>query len=319
MTSLVETDLDDFWDDSDYFTSAEPVTPELIKSTEAALGYRLPESYIRLLQTRNGGTPKRTCFPTTHKTSWADSHVAVSGICGLGGRWGIDSARLGSRHMVKNWGYPAVGIVFGQCPSAGHDAIMLDYSICGPSGEPRITHVDVERRGGPVVTILAADFATFIRALVHETEFDTSAEDLKRDLVRVRTGAFSSTLRRIITSGTVPRHAENALRALCAALTESKGHFSLHADDRSLLVYDALFLFYTREQGPTSRAVYLAAYPKLIVFCDGEFRTGGYAPGFVEDWFDSRVNAAHMQPLDGGYIFSPTFATEVQSALFEYH
>ena len=318
MTSLVEADLKDFWDDSDYFTSAEPVAPALIQSAEAALGYRLPESYIRLLQTRNGGTPKRTCFPTTHPTSWAENHVAISGICGLGGRWGIDSARLGSRHMVQNWGYPAVGIVFGQCPSAGHDAIMLDYSNCGPIGEPRITHVNVHGRDEPDVTILAADFATFIRGLVHEAQFDTSTEDLKRDLVRVRTGTFSSQLRRIITAPTVPRHAENALRALCAALTESKGHFSLHADDRSLLVYDALFLFYTREHGPAPRDAYLAAYPKLIVFCDDEFRTGGYAPGFVEDWFDSRVNATHMRPLDGGYIFSPKFATEVQSALLEY-
>lgn len=318
VTSLLDADLANFWGDSDYFTSPETVTPALVEAAEAALGYRLPKAYVRLLETRNGGTPKRTCFPTKVRTSWAEDHVAISGVCGLGGKWGIDSPSLGSLHMIEEWGYPDIGIVFCQCPSAGHDAIMFDYSECGRTGEPRVVHVDVETGDGPEITPLAPDLATFVRGLVGAERFDTSAEDLERDLERVRTGRFSSQLRQIVTGPVAPPEAERALRSLCLAITRAKGHFSLHADDESWLVYDALFLFYTRFYGSTARDVYLEAYRKLIVFGDGEFHTGGYAPAFVEGWFDSRVSTSRMRSDRGKYEFAPSVATEVLDSLLAY-
>jgi hypothetical protein len=49
---------------------------------------------------------------------------------------------------------------------------MLDYRECGPVGEPRIVYVDQE--AGYRVTVIAPDFASFVRGLVDEDEFDTS-------------------------------------------------------------------------------------------------------------------------------------------------
>jgi SMI1/KNR4 family protein SUKH-1 len=319
VRALTEAELANFWNESDdYFTSSATVTHDLIQAAEAQLGYKLPEDYVRLLKIRNGGAPKRTCFPTNVPTSWAKDHVAVSGVCGLGGQWGIDSPTLGSRHMIDEWGYPDIGIVFGQCPSAGHDALMLDYSVCGPAAEPRVIHVDVETVHGPDITIVAPDLAMFVRGLVDEAQFDTSAEDLERDLEHVCTGRFSSKLDEIVNGPEAPANTERALRALCAAVTRSKGHFSLHADDQSVLVYDTLFLLYTRRHGSIPRDTYLAAYPELLVFGDGEFSTGGYAPAFVEDWFDSRVRAEHIRAVTGGFEFADLFATKVEAALLEY-
>ena len=42
--------------------------------------------------------------------------------------------------------------------------ICLDYSKCGPKGEPQVSHVDQE--GDFEVTVLAPTFADFIAGLV---------------------------------------------------------------------------------------------------------------------------------------------------------
>jgi hypothetical protein len=61
--------------------------------------------------------------------------VAIGGIRGIGGDWGIDSPTLGSKAMIREWGYPSVGLVVCECPSAGHDVVMLDYTACGANSK----------------------------------------------------------------------------------------------------------------------------------------------------------------------------------------
>ena len=150
----------DFWDspfdDSDYFTGLT-LSDAMIRDAEVKIGYKLPRAFIRLIKIKNGGSLKRDCFPTPVATSWAKDHVAVSGIRGIGGQWSIGKTTF--------WKYPDVGFVAGECPSAGHDVIMLDYSECGRNGEPRVIHVETETAGAPEVLILASDFESFLEGL----------------------------------------------------------------------------------------------------------------------------------------------------------
>ncbi|MGM7635234.1 SMI1/KNR4 family protein [Bacillus sp. Hm123] len=160
-----------FWDESDYFTLPIQVTKEMIGEAEQTLGYKLPNSYIELIKMKNGGSPVHTCYLTTAATSWAEDHIAIDGIRGIGGNRGIDSED--ERSTDEEWGYPIdIGFVICDCPSAGHDAVMLDYSLCGKNGEPRVIHVDVEGADEPTITVVAKDFETFVGGLVSEEEFD---------------------------------------------------------------------------------------------------------------------------------------------------
>ncbi|HHH29978.1 MAG TPA: SMI1/KNR4 family protein [Polyangiaceae bacterium] len=167
-----DLDLDDFWTDSDYARKhyvEEPATDELVVSIEKELGFMLPRSYVVLMQSQNGGVPKKTCFPTNTPTSWAEDHIAITGIMGIGRTKTYSLAgELGSAFMQQEWGYPTYGICVCDCPSGGHDMIMLDYRECGPKGEPTVIHVDQE--SGYEVTFLAADFETFVRGLRHDRE-----------------------------------------------------------------------------------------------------------------------------------------------------
>ncbi|BFT72680.1 hypothetical protein PAENIP36_41220 [Paenibacillus sp. P36] len=166
--------LTDFWKKSEYALKAyveDYPSDELIKSIEKELNYKLPTSYVSLMKVQNGGIPKNTCFPTTSPTSWAEDHIAITGIMGIGRTKSYSlCGNLGSQFMIDDWQYPAIGIVICDCPSAGHDVIMLDYRKCGKDGEPEVVHVDQECDYH--ITFLAKDFETFIMGLVNDEEFD---------------------------------------------------------------------------------------------------------------------------------------------------
>jgi hypothetical protein len=167
-------DLDTFWDDNEYalgaYVDARPSDP-LTASVEAELGYRLPASYVTLMRSHNGGIPHHRCCPAPSRTTWAEDHVAVVGIMGIGRekRYSL-AGEAGSRFWIEEWGYPAIGVYFATCPSAGHDMIAFDYGNAGPDGEPRVVHVDQE--WDYRITVLAPNFVSFVQALQPENAYD---------------------------------------------------------------------------------------------------------------------------------------------------
>ena len=178
-------DLTNFWDDNWYALKefvSEPPSDELIASVEEELGYKLPAAYIWLMKQHNGGIPVNTCYPCDEPTCWADDHVAITGIFGIGREKSCSlCGELGSQFMIAEWEYPAIGVAICDCPSAGHDMIFLDYRACGPQGEPAVVHVDQEN--DYKITHLADSFEEFIRGLEHESLYDPDedAEDLEDD------------------------------------------------------------------------------------------------------------------------------------------
>lgn len=167
-------DSDTFWSDSENarkaYTEAPPAD-ELIHAVEAELGYTLPAFYVALMKQHNGGIPRNTCFPTTKPTSWASDHMAITGICGIGYEKSTSlCGDQGSQFMLDEWGYPAIGVVVTDCPSAGHDVVMLDYRACGPQDEPAVVHIDQE--DDYRITPLAPDFETFVRGLLPASAFE---------------------------------------------------------------------------------------------------------------------------------------------------
>lgn len=305
-------DLSAFWDDSAYALKeyvSPPPGDELIASVEEELGYKLPASYIALMKQHNGGIPYNTCYPTEEATSWAEDHVAIEGILGIGRDKPYSlCGGLGSTFMIEDWGYPDIGVVICDCPSAGHDVIMLDYRYCGKDGEPEVIHVDQEN--DYEITYLAPDFETFIRGLVHGEVYDTSEEDKEEDLRKVAEGRFSPLLAELCSRVTEAEHVESRIRAVCTRMVEEKGHFSFHADELSLLMYDVQFWLYTNVHPHPSRGQYLEVYQQMIAF-GGEFGQGGYAPAFISDWLDSRIREGRIVQKGGGLEFTAQARTAV--------
>lgn len=316
---FADFDFTDFWDDDEYAREnyIEP-TPgdELIAEIEQELGgYKLPASYIELMKMHNGGTPNKTCYPTTERTSWSDNHIAITGIMGIGRDKTYSlCGNIGSNFMLEEWGYPEIGICICSCPSAGHDMIMLDYSKCGKEGEPEVVHVDQEF--DYTVTFLAKDFETFIRGLVHEDVYDTSEEDLKESLKNIENGKFSSLLNTLV-SERKDLNFEAVVRNICTKVANEKGYFALHADELSYLVYDLQFLLYSKSIKVTNPESYLKAYPAMIAMSGTEFSTGGYAPAFIEEWMDDRLKKRYIKKRSwlGGLKFNPKYEADLLKKL----
>ena len=165
-------DFSGFWEESTYAQQAYgcgKLTPAAVAAAEAALGYKLPASYVWLMGQHNGGVPVSRCFPTGSPTSWAEDCIAIEGIHGISAeehRGILGETRL----MTDEWGYPNIGIAICDCPSAGHDEIFLDYRACGPQGEPKVVHIDQE--GDYCITPLADSFEEFIRGLLPDSCFE---------------------------------------------------------------------------------------------------------------------------------------------------
>lgn len=307
-------DLAIFWDDNDYslkeYVEGEP-SDELIDSVEQELGYKLPASYIELMKLHNGGVPNNTCFPTSTPTSWANNHVAITGILGIGRIKAHSLAgRLGSQFMIEEWGYPGIGICICDCPSAGHDMIMLDYSKCGKDGEPEVVHVDQE--SDYKKTFLAKDFETFIRGLVNSDVFDTSEEDLKDTLESIKAGDFSDILQSFFKNESSTNF-EKILRNALTELTSNKGYFALHADELSYLIYDIQFYLFSRNRKLRSKEEYLKEYPQMIAFGNKDITTRGYGPGFIDDWLQKRLS---KNEIIKGPFNELSFSKEYEKMLF---
>lgn len=312
-------DLTNFWNDSDYALKqyvSEPPTDELIASIEQELGYKLPASYIAMMKLHNGGVPVNTCFPTEEATSWAEDHIAITGIMGIGRDKHYSlCGELGSRFMIEEWGYPDIGVVICDCPSAGHDVVMLDYRNCGRDGEPEVIHVDQE--GDYEITFLAENFEAFIRGLVHDDVYDTSEEDKQEDLRKVAHEEFSPLLSELCARVTEVGNMEEIIRAVCTRIVEDKGYFAFHADELSTLMYDLQFWLYTKSYPHTNREQYLKDYEKIIAF-GGAFSTGGYAPGFVTDWLDDRIRQGVIVGTSDALTFTDTATEQLLERLKAY-
>lgn len=293
-------DFTDFWDDDEYAMNeyiGAPPTEEMIEETERELGYKLPESYIWLMKQHNGGIPFNVCFPCDEPTSWADDHVAITGIMGVD-KDKIYSlcGQLGSRFMIEEWGYPDIGVAICDCPSVGHDMIFLDYrSVVHRANRKSFMSI---RKMIIMLLSLPITLKNLFGDLVNEEVFDTSEEDERMELEKVRNAAFSPLLSDLCAKCDHPVDTERWIRKISEEIVIDKGFFALHADERSYLLYDIQLWLYTNAYPDTTEEDYLSAYKKIIAL-DGEFSTGGYASDFVTDWLTRRKESGMVTCNDG--------------------
>ena len=116
-------------------------------------GYSLPDKYIRLLMTQNGGYVERNTF----RLSTGKVIDYIERISGIGGHQ-LDTAE-DSQYYIKEWGLPSNLVLLS---GDGHWWIALDYRKLNSDGEPTITYLEMDLN---IDETIAHSFEDFINGL----------------------------------------------------------------------------------------------------------------------------------------------------------
>lgn len=223
----------------------------------------------------------------SESTSWADDHVAITGVFSIGSeKCNSLCGAQGSRFWIDHWGYPAIGIYFADCPSAGHDMFCLDYRGCGHTGEPEVVHVDQERDYR--ITRVAPDFESFVRGLELPAGPDPAEKAADRE--RLVSGPFPSAAQAELGS-VVATYPELGrwIREAFFAVFDDKSHLSIHADDCSRHALDLIFLLHETSTGESTDPEAMGELLETVWSSSDGAGLAGYAPGFIGSWFADRV------------------------------
>lgn len=143
-----------------------PLTSAMIAEIESAFRLRLPARYLELLRIQNGGYTRGFVFATHQRTSWAEDHVPVSELAGIGPRI---SAPIGlhnlwnTEYMTREWGLPPRQLLLA---GDGHWWISLDYR---QGNDPKVWWLDTTVDEG---LRLASSFDDFLSGLRPESDVD---------------------------------------------------------------------------------------------------------------------------------------------------
>jgi len=128
-----------------------PLTDEMVHSTEAAIGQRLPPAYVSLLKQQNGGYIRLRLPESCHKM-----------IYGIGPRF-PNLALPDWSEEAERTSFPLDGLV--PFDGDGHWHICLDYR--DDVASPKITHIDIEC---DIERPVAPDFENYLKLLAPEVD-----------------------------------------------------------------------------------------------------------------------------------------------------
>lgn len=130
--------LEPFWG-VDYDHNS-PLTDEALHHAEQFLRVRFPSELVTLWRIQNGGYTQGFVYPTRQRTTWAEDHVPLDELFGIGASAtpsGIHNV-LNSKYMIAEWGLPSNQVLLA---GEGHWWITLDYRR---SSDPCVRWLDVD-------------------------------------------------------------------------------------------------------------------------------------------------------------------------------
>ncbi|WP_342526686.1 SMI1/KNR4 family protein [Chryseomicrobium sp. FSL W7-1435] len=145
-------------DDAEDFYYKGKLTEEMITDFQQESGFVLPDTYKKLLKERNGFQLVRPFYPVSQATSWAENHINVDHILGIGTQIGLKD----SAYMIEEWELPSNKLLVFS--NTAPTFVCLDYR---KGGEPQVVYIDVDSNQDFVV---ADSFEILLKGLEESIE-----------------------------------------------------------------------------------------------------------------------------------------------------
>ncbi|MFN7138124.1 MAG: SMI1/KNR4 family protein [Limisphaerales bacterium] len=284
-----------------------------ISAFEQRLGQKLPADYREFLLKYNGGSPLvgvvngRDDDPNI-PYQYGD---AVRGFFKLAAG-GVEVPEYERLTLPSDIPWDLPKDIFPIADDAGGNCFVMQLG--DPSGCIRfLNHEDDapidEHR---VVADSFLDLLLRFRSLEEQAAIDAAEKESERR--RIMNGPFPPKLDaqcRVVELNNPEVRAW--IRLVSLGLFEAKGHFSIHAEDLSRLWIDLLFWVYQTAIAPL-RPIKRAELATIVVNCyrddDPEgYGLNGYAPDFLYEWWDDRLNSGALVPTGNGARLSEAAAT----------
>lgn len=144
-----------------------PLTDEIIQQVETILGIKLPESYLEIMRTQNGGTMRYDVFPLPDGEKWLWIDALEPILPEPPENWDGITA---SSSLIEEWQMPS-GLVL--LAGDGHVWLALDYRQVNADGEPGVVYIDNEVTKDEEREIrLTETFAEFLDRMVDGNSCD---------------------------------------------------------------------------------------------------------------------------------------------------
>ncbi|WP_215144496.1 SMI1/KNR4 family protein [Exiguobacterium qingdaonense] len=106
-------------DEIDHTNTLPDLTEEILRDVESRLGVKLPESYIELIRTQNGGFIEQCELPVT--LNGLDDTIVIDSIMGVSLYEGLVESKI----LLKEWGVEDERLI--AFAGDGHYFLMFDY------------------------------------------------------------------------------------------------------------------------------------------------------------------------------------------------
>lgn len=295
-------------------SKSAPATPDQVEAFEKELDERLPEDYRQFLLACNGGhVGGRLWFQGVSP----DGGKVEAGVHHVGGfraesYFSLNRARQAYRERIAA---PLTWVMddpFGNAICLG---VAGKYRgrvyFWDHENEPDDDWDGrVETAGN--LTLLANSFADFVSGLCEpKDDVDEAREAVELGKLPAR---LESQCRGVESQYPDIRH---WIRALCLKIFDEKGFLAVHADELSRTLIDLAFWLNYSTSGVEFTTSKEACEIMSAWYWDDntKFGLGGYAPGFIDQWWQDRLTQGLLQETQSGVRFTPEAERDLLSRL----
>lgn len=295
----------------DYYVGA-PLTQAMVDQVESETGYKLPASYINLLQSQNGGAPFKCNIRTKEPNSWSHNRVSIVGILGIDpDQSNSVIGQTGTAFMVEEWGYPQIGLYICDTPTAGHHIVMLDYRECGKQGEPKVVFVDQEN--DYKVTVIANDFASFLAALEPDEAFEEGDKVIDEALAKLETLSYAVPWKNLLSAAQFEFAGVLFKKIIASSIVANDGKVIVEGGSFVLFDFCAQVVFDSHKVKSSEELISLLRAAAIEDWTGPEFFEA------ILNWWNQMIAEKKIvKGFWGGYRFSELAISELKKQLHYY-